>query len=66
LPSEGLSHFENSRVIVTVSIKKMIQVVLGNFGNIRIEYFIGISKNTISYEYLMNVTFNGGRSISSN
>jgi len=48
---------------VTVNIKKIIQVVLGNFGNIRIDYFIGTSKNTISYEYLMDVLFNRLRSI---
>jgi len=45
-------------VIVTVNIKKIIQVVLGNFGNIRIDYFIGTSKNTISYEYLTHVLIN--------
>ena len=48
---------------MTVNIKKIIQVVLGNFGNISIDYFLSTSKNTISYEYLMDVLFERFRSI---
>jgi len=45
-------------VMMTVKTKKMSQVALENFGNIRIKTIVVINKNTISYEYLTHVLIN--------
>lgn len=44
--------------MMTVKTKKMSQVALENFGNIRIKTIVVINKNTISYEYLTHVLIN--------